>query len=90
MSLLVGKDFFPDCMYIPKCAFLTLSHNFPQEPVKKKGRTAAPAKVKEEISNVLIKNKTKKQGTTKKETPAEDTRCVFFLIQGDIDVIIYI
>lgn len=57
--------------------FITLSLNFLQEPVKKKGRTAAPGKGKEEASNVLIKTKTKKQGATKKETQAEDTRCVF-------------
>ncbi|XP_026200619.1 transmembrane protein 131 isoform X2 [Anabas testudineus] len=44
-----------------------------EEPVKKKGRTADPGKGKEETSNVLMKTKSKKQGTTKKETQAEDT-----------------
>uniref|UniRef100_A0A673CUU4 Transmembrane protein 131 n=1 Tax=Sphaeramia orbicularis TaxID=375764 RepID=A0A673CUU4_9TELE len=43
----------------------------PDEPVKKKGRTVTTEKVKEETSNFLIKPKTKKQGTTKKENQAE-------------------
>uniref|UniRef100_A0A672GKI0 Transmembrane protein 131 n=1 Tax=Salarias fasciatus TaxID=181472 RepID=A0A672GKI0_SALFA len=43
----------------------------PDEPVKKKGRTAASGKVKEETSNFLNKPKPKKQVATKKESPAE-------------------
>ncbi|XP_061593596.1 transmembrane protein 131 isoform X3 [Cololabis saira] len=42
-----------------------------EEPIKKKGRTVAPEKMKEETSNFLIKPKTKKQGALKKEAPAE-------------------
>ncbi|XP_068581405.1 transmembrane protein 131 [Cebidichthys violaceus] len=42
-----------------------------EEPVKKKGRTLTTAKVKEETSDFLIKPKAKKQGPTKKESPAE-------------------
>ncbi|XP_029987894.1 transmembrane protein 131 isoform X2 [Sphaeramia orbicularis] len=45
--------------------------NIKEEPVKKKGRTVTTEKVKEETSNFLIKPKTKKQGTTKKENQAE-------------------
>ncbi|KAM9358120.1 transmembrane protein 131 [Symphorus nematophorus] len=45
--------------------------NIKEEPVKKKGRTVTTGKVKEEPSNFLIKPKTKKQGTTKKENQAE-------------------
>ncbi|KAG8003502.1 hypothetical protein GBF38_018662 [Nibea albiflora] len=45
--------------------------NIKEEPVKKKGRTVPTAKVKEEPSNFLIKPKTKKQVTTKKENPTE-------------------
>ncbi|XP_039984540.1 transmembrane protein 131 isoform X2 [Xiphias gladius] len=45
--------------------------NIREEPVKKKGRTVTAGKVKDETSNFLIKPKTKKQGTTKKETQAE-------------------
>ncbi|XP_040895628.1 transmembrane protein 131 isoform X3 [Toxotes jaculatrix] len=45
--------------------------NIREEPVKKKGRTVPTGKVKEETSNFLIKPKTKKQPTTKKETQAE-------------------
>ncbi|XP_019936678.1 transmembrane protein 131 isoform X2 [Paralichthys olivaceus] len=45
--------------------------NIREEPVTKKGRTVTTGKVKEEISNFLIKPKTKKQGTTKKETQVE-------------------
>uniref|UniRef100_A0AAQ5XMF4 Transmembrane protein 131 n=1 Tax=Amphiprion ocellaris TaxID=80972 RepID=A0AAQ5XMF4_AMPOC len=45
--------------------------NIKEEPVKKKGRTVVPGKVKEESSNSLLKPKTKKQTTTKKENPAE-------------------
>ncbi|XP_044055293.1 transmembrane protein 131 [Siniperca chuatsi] len=45
--------------------------NIKEEPVKKKGRTVTAEKVKEEPSNFLIKPKTKKQGTTKKENQAE-------------------
>ncbi|XP_039666049.1 transmembrane protein 131 isoform X2 [Perca fluviatilis] len=45
--------------------------NIKEEPVKKKGRTVTTEKVKEEASNFLIKPKPKKQGTTKKESPAE-------------------
>ncbi|KAM6939145.1 transmembrane protein 131 isoform 1-T1 [Lycodopsis pacificus] len=45
--------------------------NIKEEPVKKKGRTVTTAKVKEETSDFLIKPKTKKQGPTKKENPAE-------------------
>ncbi|XP_026160759.1 transmembrane protein 131 isoform X3 [Mastacembelus armatus] len=47
--------------------------NIKEEPVKKKGRTVATGKVKEETANVLVKPKTKKQGTTKKETPSENS-----------------
>ncbi|XP_068175870.1 transmembrane protein 131 isoform X2 [Antennarius striatus] len=47
--------------------------NIKEEPAKKKGRTVATTKVKEEPSNFLIKPKTKKQVTTKKETPDEKT-----------------
>ncbi|XP_031160576.1 transmembrane protein 131-like isoform X2 [Sander lucioperca] len=43
--------------------------NIKEEPVKKKGRTVTTEKVKEEASNFLIKPK--KQGKTKKESPAE-------------------
>ncbi|XP_068449011.1 transmembrane protein 131 isoform X2 [Clinocottus analis] len=42
-----------------------------EEPMKKKGRTATTAKVKEETSSFLLKPKTKKQGPSKKENPAE-------------------
>ncbi|XP_023264628.1 transmembrane protein 131 isoform X1 [Seriola lalandi dorsalis] len=45
--------------------------NIREEPVKKKGRTVTAGNVKEETSNFSIKPKTKKQGTTKKEAPAE-------------------
>ncbi|XP_051232021.1 transmembrane protein 131 isoform X1 [Dicentrarchus labrax] len=45
--------------------------NIKEEPVKKKGRTVTTGKVKEEPSNFLIKPKTKKQVTTKKENLAE-------------------
>lgn len=45
--------------------------NIKEEPVKKKGRTVTMGKVKEEPSNFLIKPKTKKQVTTKKENQAE-------------------
>ncbi|XP_071343226.1 transmembrane protein 131 isoform X3 [Trachinotus anak] len=45
--------------------------NIREEPVKKKGRTVTTGNVKEETSTFSIKPKTKKQGTTKKETPAE-------------------
>ncbi|XP_008291547.1 transmembrane protein 131 isoform X1 [Stegastes partitus] len=45
--------------------------NIKEEPVKKKGRTVTPGKVKEESSNSLLKPKTKKQVTTKKENQAE-------------------
>ncbi|KAM7388663.1 hypothetical protein PAMP_024824 [Pampus punctatissimus] len=45
--------------------------NIKEEPVKKKGRTVTMEKVKEETSNFLIKPKTKKQATLKKENPAE-------------------
>lgn len=53
-----------------------------QEPVKKKGRTVITGKVKEEPSNFLIKPKTKKQESTKKENQAEKSRSVY-LITGD-------
>lgn len=53
-----------------------------QEPVKKKGRTVTTGKVKEEPSNFLIKPKTKKQESTKKENQAEKSRSVY-LITGD-------
>uniref|UniRef100_A0A671VA90 Transmembrane protein 131 n=1 Tax=Sparus aurata TaxID=8175 RepID=A0A671VA90_SPAAU len=43
----------------------------PDEPVKKKGRTVTTGKVKEEPSSFLIKPKTKKPVTTKKENQAE-------------------
>ncbi|CAJ1059843.1 transmembrane protein 131 isoform X1 [Xyrichtys novacula] len=42
-----------------------------EEPVKKKGRTVTTVKAKEEPSHFLIKPKTKKPVTTKKESPAE-------------------
>ncbi|KAM9848708.1 transmembrane protein 131 [Aulostomus maculatus] len=42
-----------------------------EEPVKKKGRTVIPGKVKEETSNFLSKPKTKKEGPAKKENQAE-------------------
>ncbi|XP_076582704.1 transmembrane protein 131 isoform X2 [Chaetodon auriga] len=45
--------------------------NIKEEPLTKKGRTVITGKVKEEPSNFLIKPKTKKQGTTKKESQAE-------------------
>ncbi|XP_019207024.1 transmembrane protein 131 isoform X4 [Oreochromis niloticus] len=45
--------------------------NIKEEPVKKKGRTVTPETAKEETSNFLIKPKTKKQVTTKKENQAE-------------------
>ncbi|XP_020486948.2 LOW QUALITY PROTEIN: transmembrane protein 131 [Labrus bergylta] len=45
--------------------------NIKEEPVKKKGRTVAAVKAKEEPSHFLIKPKPKKQDTTKKENPAE-------------------
>ncbi|XP_041791179.1 transmembrane protein 131 isoform X2 [Chelmon rostratus] len=45
--------------------------NIKEEPVTKKGRTVTTGKVKEEPSNFLIKPKTKKQVTTKKENQAE-------------------
>lgn len=43
--------------------------------MKKKGRTVTTGKVKEE-TNFLIKPKTKKQGTIKKENQAEKSRFV--------------
>lgn len=52
-------------------------HRFFQEPIKKKGRTVAPEKMKEETSNFLLKPKTKKQGATKKENQAEKSRFAF-------------
>ncbi|XP_028259280.1 transmembrane protein 131 isoform X2 [Parambassis ranga] len=45
--------------------------NIKEEPVKKKGRTVATGKVKEDTSNILLKPKTKKQGITKKDGQAE-------------------
>ncbi|XP_041862777.1 transmembrane protein 131 isoform X2 [Melanotaenia boesemani] len=45
--------------------------NMKEEPVKKKGRTLIPEKVKEEDSNFLNKPKIKKQGATKKESQVE-------------------
>ncbi|XP_030288540.1 transmembrane protein 131 isoform X2 [Sparus aurata] len=45
--------------------------NIKEEPVKKKGRTVTTGKVKEEPSSFLIKPKTKKPVTTKKENQAE-------------------
>nr|XP_046247715.1 transmembrane protein 131 [Scatophagus argus] len=45
--------------------------NIKEEPVKKKGRTVTTGKVKDEPSNFLIKPKTKKQGTMKKDSQAE-------------------
>lgn len=50
--------------------------------MKKKGRTVTTGKVKEEPSNFLIKPKTKKQETIKKENQAEKSRSVY-LIAGD-------
>ncbi|XP_067369702.1 transmembrane protein 131 isoform X3 [Channa argus] len=47
--------------------------NIKEEPVKKKGRTIATGKVKDESSNVSIKPKTKKQGTTKQDTQTDDS-----------------
>ncbi|XP_030582936.1 transmembrane protein 131 isoform X2 [Archocentrus centrarchus] len=45
--------------------------NIKEEPAKEKGGTGTTETAKEEPSNFLIKLKTKKQGTTKKENPAE-------------------
>ncbi|XP_074524110.1 transmembrane protein 131 isoform X2 [Halichoeres trimaculatus] len=45
--------------------------NLKEEPVKKKGRTVTTVKAKEEPSHFLLKPKTKKPGTTKKENQAE-------------------
>lgn len=58
------------------------SHHFFQEPVKKKGRTVTTGKVKEEPSSFLIKPKTKKPVTTKKENQAEKSRCVDLITDG--------
>ena len=44
--------------------------------MKKKGRTVTTGKIKEEPSSFLIKPKTKKPVTTKKENQAEKSRCV--------------
>lgn len=52
-------------------------HHFFQEPAKGKGRIVTTETAKEEPSNFLIKLKTKKQGNTKKETPAEKSRFEF-------------
>ncbi|XP_060941344.1 transmembrane protein 131-like [Limanda limanda] len=48
-----------------------MESNISEEPVTNKGRTVTTGKVKEGTSNFLIKPKTKKQGTIKKETQAE-------------------
>ncbi|KAK5870262.1 hypothetical protein PBY51_024914 [Eleginops maclovinus] len=45
--------------------------NNKEEPVKKKGRTVTTGKVKEEVSNFLLKPKPKKPATIKKESPVE-------------------
>ena len=65
------------------------SHHFFQEPVKKKGRTVTTGKVKEEPSSFLIKPKTKKPVTTKKENPAEKSRCVD-LITDDVCRLLFV
>lgn len=50
--------------------------------MKKKGRTVTTGKVKEEPSSFLIKPKTKKQATTKKENQAEKSRSVYLIAGG--------
>uniref|UniRef100_A0A1A8BHX9 Transmembrane protein 131 n=2 Tax=Nothobranchius kadleci TaxID=1051664 RepID=A0A1A8BHX9_NOTKA len=45
--------------------------NLKEEPVKKKGRTVTPGKIKEETSNVPSKPKERKQEASKKENQAE-------------------
>lgn len=73
-----GIYYYGNDIIISKLLF-TFPHHFFQEPVKKKGRTVTTGKVKEENSNFLIKPKTKKQATTKKENPAEKSRSVYLI-----------
>lgn len=59
--------------------FTSIMPHIRQEPVKKKGRTVASGKEKEETLTFSSKPKEKKQEASKKENQADKTRFAFYM-----------